>query len=186
MTRQLMTFLLFFAAYDGKAQSYFVNDKVNEIKPVQLMQTKQMFGQKVVFIEKKFKLTVNKKYLLKELKVDAQQSGKDFEKIYSIVIGYISSTDSLTFEYIWTKADDFDGISLFETDKLGAINLTKKILKETICGLIENGDFEVFQNHQKERKYFFERVDSYYGGNVKGVFTVDKTLIWICPPFLID
>jgi hypothetical protein len=59
-------------------------------------------------------------------------------------------------------------------------------LKETICGLIENGNFEVFQNNKQESNYFFERVDSDYGGNVKGVFTVDKRLIWICPPFIVD
>jgi hypothetical protein len=120
MTRQLIALILFFTAYNGMAQTYFVNDKVNEIKYAKVKQTKQVFGQKVVFIEKKFKLTVNKEDLLKALKVDAEQSGKDFEKIYNIVIGYISSTDSLTFEYIWTKADDFDYISWFETDKLGA------------------------------------------------------------------
>jgi hypothetical protein len=186
MKAQLITFLLLFTVCKGMAQTYFVNDIVNEIELTKLMQTKEVFGQNIVFIENKFKLIVSKEDLLKALKVDARQSSKDYEKIYNVVIDYISSTDSLTFEYIWSNANDFDDISWFETDKLGQRNLTKKVLKETVCGLIEKGNFEVFQNNQKESNYFFERVDSNYGGNVKGVFTVNKRLIWICPPFIID
>jgi hypothetical protein len=188
LTRQfiLLFVILLTNACNGIAQTYFVNDIVEQKTPVKLFQTKIVSGHKVVFIEKTFTLTVNKDELLKALKIDAKQSGKDSDKIYNIVISYLSSTDSLTFEHIWTKAEAFDDFSLFETDKLGPRNLTKKILKETICTLIENGNFEIFQNNKKEIDYFFERVDSKYGGNVKGVFTSTKRLIWICPPFIID
>ena len=106
--------------------------------------------------------------------------------LYKILFVRCQDICLLIFEYIWTNADDFDDISWFETDKLGARNLTKKILKETICGLIEIGKFEVFQNNKQEINYFFERVDCNNVGNVRGVFTVDKRLIWMCPPFIID
>ena len=167
-------------------QTYFVNDIVQKVEPAKLFHSKPVKDPKIVFIEKEFTLNVGKADLIEALKVDSQQSGKNFEKIFIIVTNYLSTTDSLTFDYIWTRAEGFDDISLFETDKLGARNLTKKILKETICNLIENGSFEVFQNNVKDRDYFFERVDSDYGGNVNGVFTSTKRLIWICPPFIIE
>ncbi|WP_163381761.1 hypothetical protein [Cyclobacterium sp. SYSU L10401] len=167
-------------------QTYFVNDIVSNVEHLNLLQTQLISNPKVVFIEKEFTLNVNKTDLLNVLKIEARESDEDFEKIYNIVINYIKSTDSLTFEHIWTKGENFDDISWFETDRLGPRNLTKKILKETICRLIENGGFEIILNNKKERNYFFERVDSDYGGNVKGVFTADKKLIWICPPFIID
>jgi hypothetical protein len=167
-------------------QTYFVNDIVQKVEPTKIFHSKPITEPKIVFIEKEFTLSVSKTDLIEALKIDSQQSGKDFENIFTTVINYLSSTDSLTFDYIWTRSDAFDNISVFETDKLGARNLTKKILKETICTFIENGGFEIFQNNVKNRNYFFERVDSDYGGNVNGVFTSNKRLIWICPPFIIE
>jgi hypothetical protein len=166
--------------------TYFVNDIVKKVEPTELFQTKPITGSKIVFIEKAFTLSVSKADLIEALKIDSAQWGKDFKNIFTIAISYLSSTDSLTFDYIWTRAESFDNISLFETDKLGARNLTKKILKETICALIENGLFEIIQNDLKDGNYFFERVDSDYGGNVNGVFTSNKRLIWICPPFTVE
>jgi hypothetical protein len=167
-------------------QTYFVNDIILNVEQTKLFKTNIITDPKVVFVEKMFSVNVNRTDLLNVLKFDSQNSGKDFETIYNIVISYIESTDNLTFEYIWTKAEDFDDISLFDIERLGPRNLTKKILKETICGLIEKGDFEIIQSNEKVINYFFERVYSNYGGNVKGVFTTEKRLIWICPPFEVD
>jgi len=58
-------------------------------------------------------------------------------------------------------------------------------LKETICNLIEEGNFEISQNNKKERDYFFGYVDSDWG-NCKGVFSSTKRLIWICPPCIVE
>lgn len=165
---------------------YFINDIVFDIEKKKLLKTNLIIDPKVVFIEEKFTLNVSKSDLIEDLKLNSREVDEDFYKIYDIAINYINSTDNLTFEYIWTKADDFENLGWFELERLGARNLTKKLLKETICSLIEKGNFEIYQNGKKENYYYLERVNSDYGGNVKGVFTSNRRLIWICPPFIMD
>jgi len=127
LTKELIALFVIFLsnAFNVVGQSYFVNDIVQNIKPTKLFQTKIVNNPKVVFIEKEFTLTVNKTVLINALKVEAQRSRKDFENFYKIVIGYVSSTDRLAFEYLWTKAEAFDGITWVEAEKLGARDLTK-------------------------------------------------------------
>ena len=167
-------------------QERFIGEKFNELNHTELLSTRTIGDQKVTFVENHFTLNVDKLELLNSLKNDTILLDDKFKHIYEIVINYLNKSDNLVFDFIWTKAEDFDDISWFETEKLGEINLTKKILKESLCALIDLGKFELNEDGQSVEEYFFERIDSNYGGNVKGAFSTSKRLIWICPPFIMD
>ena len=183
---KFLTVLLIFINSKALGQELFIGDVYTKLEPAELFYTKPIGKQKVTFIENHFLLTFDKGQLLNLLKIDSIQLDSTFKETYGIVINYLKTTDNIEFEYIWTGANDFDDISWFETEKLGARNLTKKILKEDMCNMINNGQFEIFEDGQRMEKYFFDRIHSNYGGNVKGVFSSSKRLIWICPPFIMD
>ncbi len=183
---KLLTIALILFAHKALGQSRFIGDTFGELKPVELFSTSSTGKYNVTFVENHYVLKVNKKELINSLKKDSVQVNKEHKHIYGIVVNYLEETDNLVFEYVWTQAEDFDNISWFETEKLGERNLTKKVLKGALCAMIDNGKFELIEDGQRVKKYFFERIDSNYGGNVKGVFSSSKRLIWICPPFIID
>ncbi len=183
---KLSIVILILTSCNVSGQERFIGDKFSELKPTEFLTIKSIGNQKIIFVENNFSIAVDKTDLLSSLKNDNILFDDDIKQINGIVINYLKETDDLSFEYIWTKAEDFDDISWFETEKLGERNLTKIILKDGLCGLIEKGKFELVEDGQIVEKYFFERIDSNYGGNVKGVFSTSKRLFWICPPFDMD
>lgn len=186
MTRHLIIIItiLFANAYYGVAQTYSVNDVVPNVTHDTFLQTQPISGSKVVFIEEKFTLKVSKADLINTLKVAAPEWGKDSERMFNIVIDYLSSTDKLTFKYIWTKAEDIDDLTWSEAEKSGANILTKKLLKDNVCSLLEQGNFELFLADKKENDYFFGLVNTEFGKSAKGLFTTTNQLIWVCPPWI--
>lgn len=183
---KLLIIILIILSYEVSGQERFIGDVFTEAEAKELSSTKAIGNQKVTFVEKHFTIMVDKVELLSSLKKDAIQLDSNFKHVFGVAINYLNKTDNLVFNYVWTKADGFDDISWFEIEKLGERNLTKKLLKESLCTLIETGRFELYENEQRVEQYFFERIESNYGGNVKGIFSTSKRLIWICPPFIIN
>ena len=158
-----------------------------ETKIENIIITTRIQGEKVTFIEDKFVLKVNKKDLIESIRSDSLTATiEGYAQIFNVVIQYLTKTNDVVLDYVWTKALDFDDISLFEIEKLGERNLTKKVLKDCLCPLLESGKFELYDSKDIQiEKIFSDRIDCVvYGGNVKGFFTLEKELIWICPPFI--
>ena len=151
-----------------------------------LMTMSPIKGEKVTFLEDKYTLSVNKQDLINLLKSELLVVDYEYVKIINTTVQYITKTDSLILDYIWTKSEEFEYISLFDINKLGERNLTKKVLREMVCPLVESGNFELY-NDEKEQitEYFIGGVSCEYGDGT-GIFTPQKVLIWMCPPYIID
>lgn len=180
----LLIILLLGHVFHGMAQSYAVNDIVPGVKPDTFLQTNPISGSKITFIEKGFTLKFSKTDLINALKAAAREGDNDSEARYNRVIAYLSTTGYPNFKYIWTKTEDIEDLSWQEAGQAGAKTLAITLLKDNMCGLIEQGKFELYVAGKKQRSYFFGLVDTRYGQSAKGVFTTTNRLIWICPPWI--
>lgn len=193
--RIVLLLSMIFIHYSGFCQDnhkdYFVGDTLAAVpKEIQLITTKTISAPFVSFKERNYTLQVSKSDLLNSLNFylnENERTGeKDFARLNRKAINFLNSKKNLSFDYVWAKALGSEAMGWKEAEKAGNRILTRHILRQHICELIDAGKFQVIENGKLRDQYFFHRVISNYGGNVKGVFTNTRKMIWICPPFEID
>lgn len=171
-------------------QEYYVGDKIHTRGEDTDYQTTQSVSSPTVEIrEGNYIIRVNKDDVIKQLRhlaseVDSAEY-EDVIKVLNISINYLTSSGSVTFKQVWSMAEK-DEMAWSEAEQYDEHLVTKNVLREQICELIDSGKFQLIEDGKEQKRYYFKRVDSNYGGNVKGVFSKSNQLIWICPPFEIE
>jgi len=171
-------------------QEYFIGDNLDvQGVHIEYQTTTNIALPTISFKEGNYTLTLSKADAVEQLRLLASQLDSseyaDLIKAVKVSINYLKSNDDVNFENIWSM-EDKEGILEGETGKYDERTITINMLREQVCELIDSGKFQLVEAGKKQKHYFFRRVDSNYGGNVKGVFSKNGQLIWICPPFEIE
>ncbi len=167
------------------SQRIFVGESQPRKEEIELLTTERINRQNVSIKENEYEIFFDKEEVLKSLKGDLKSLDKAHQELFVRVIKYLQTVDSLIISNPWTDWKKNDTTSIWDND-LKDQHLTTRLLRETLCQQIEGGRFELWTGGKEAERFYFKRVDSIYGGNVKGVFTDNNMLFWICPPFVVD
>ena len=167
------------------SQRIFVGESKPRKEEVEFLTTERINHQNISIKENKYEIFFDKKEVIESLKGDLKRLDEAHQKLFMRVIEYLQTVDSLMISNPWTDWKKNDTTSIFD-DNLKDQYLTTRLLRETLCHQIGSGQFRLWANAKETKKFYFKRVDSIYGGNVKGVFTENDMLFWICPPFVVD
>jgi hypothetical protein len=171
-------------------QEYYIGDKLDlKGEDVDFQSTKGFTTPTIEIREGNYIIRVSKDDIIKQLELLASESDsieyEDVIKAINISRSYLASSGDVAFDQMWSTAEK-DGIEWSEVEKHDEHLVAKNVLREQICELLESGKFQLIESGKEQKLYYFARVDSNYGGNVKGVFSKSNQMIWICPPFVME
>lgn len=180
-----LTFILLLISEICHSQKLFVGESLPRKEEHEFLTTASTNKQNLSIKENEYEIFFDKEDVIESLKIDLKDLDKDYQKLFTRVIEHLQTVDSFKIFNPWTDWEKNDTTSIFDNG-LKAQELTTRLLREALCQKIESGQFELWMNGKEIKKFYFKRVDSNYGGNVKGVFTENNILFWICPPFMMD
>src|SRR5690606_564251 len=133
------------------SQSYYVGDiLIEKADTIELKTTKEISAPLIAFKETEFEIKVSKADLLKSMNKSLtyfkNSKDEDFTRPYTKAINFISTNKNLSFNYLWSGWLESEDFGWKEAEKAGTRTLTRLLLREHLCELIEVGKFQIIEN----------------------------------------